>query len=117
MAARFEPPSFCFCAKCLEQDQKTVIMPIFLSLEHNIFLQRLENYQDLLYNILSALYFARVSGARDDSPNLRKEGTMENGKRIYFNAEIEIVNLTSGDIVTASVADSFDYVDQNGWDS
>ena len=42
---------------------------------------------------------------------------MENGKKIYFNAEIEIVNLTSGDIVTASVADNFDYVDQNGWDS
>ena len=42
---------------------------------------------------------------------------MENGKKIYFNAEIEIVNLTSSDIVTSSTAENFDYVDQNAWDS
>ena len=39
-------------------------------------------------------------------------------KKIYSNAEIEIVSFTAEDIVTASVAaDSFDYVDNNAWDS
>ena len=42
---------------------------------------------------------------------------MENGKKIYNSAEIEVVNLTTQDIVTASTADSFDYVDQDGWDA
>ena len=42
---------------------------------------------------------------------------MENGKKIYNNAKVEVVNLTSSDIVTASTGDNFDHVDQGGWDS
>lgn len=38
-------------------------------------------------------------------------------KRIYLSAEIEITKFTSQDIVTASTADNFDYVDQDAWDS
>ena len=42
---------------------------------------------------------------------------MENSKKTYLNAEIEIADFSSQDIVTTSTADSFDYVDQNGWDA
>lgn len=42
---------------------------------------------------------------------------MENTKKSYLAADIRIVALTSGDIVTASGADDFGYVDQDGWDS
>ena len=76
------------------------------------------NFTKNCYIIYLAHYiFARVSGARGHALNLRKERTMENGKKIYFNAEIEVVNLTSRDIVTSSTAENFDYVDQNAWDS
>ena len=39
---------------------------------------------------------------------------MENGKKIYNSAEIEVANLTVQDVITTS--DSFGYVDQEGWD-
>ena len=42
---------------------------------------------------------------------------MENTKKSYLRAEIEIANFTSQDIVTASSADSFDYVDGDAWDA
>ena len=42
---------------------------------------------------------------------------MENSKRTYLSAEIAVTHFSAQDIVTASTADSFDYVDQNGWDS
>ena len=48
---------------------------------------------------------------------LRKERKMENTKRSYLPAEIEIAKFSSQDIVTASSADSFDYVDDNAWDT
>ena len=38
-------------------------------------------------------------------------------KKNYLSAEIEITKFTSQDIVTASTADNFDYVDQDAWDS
>ena len=39
-------------------------------------------------------------------------------KDLYSKAEIEIIRFSAEDIVTASVAaDSFDYVDNNAWDS
>ena len=39
-------------------------------------------------------------------------------KKSYCNAEMEIIRFAAEDIVTASVAaDSFDYVDNNAWDS
>ena len=42
---------------------------------------------------------------------------MENSKKSYLLAEIEITSFTSQDIVTASSADSFDYVDGGAWDA
>ena len=42
---------------------------------------------------------------------------MENTKKSYLHAEIEITKFSSLDIVTASSADSFDYVDDNAWDT
>ena len=42
---------------------------------------------------------------------------MKNEKQNYTMAEIEIAKFSSQDIVTASSADSFDYVDDNAWDT
>ena len=42
---------------------------------------------------------------------------MKPEKITYEPAKIDVVLLSRSDIVTASTADSFDYVDQNGWDS
>ena len=42
---------------------------------------------------------------------------MKNEKQNYTTAEIEIAKFSSHDIVTASSADSFDYVDDNAWDT
>ena len=41
---------------------------------------------------------------------------MANEKKPYLDAKIEIALVTAQDIVTSLTADSFDYVDQNGWD-
>ena len=35
----------------------------------------------------------------------------------YETAKIDVTLLGASDIVTASTADNFDYVDQNAWDS
>jgi hypothetical protein len=42
---------------------------------------------------------------------------MENGKKIYADVEIVIMKFPSSDIVTASTADNFTWVDENGWDA
>ena len=40
---------------------------------------------------------------------------MENVKKNYLNAEIEVLKITSQDIITTS--GDFDYVDPDGWDT
>ena len=42
---------------------------------------------------------------------------MKPEKITYEPAKIDVLLLSHSDIVTASVADSFDYVDPDGWDS
>ena len=66
-----------------------------------------------LYNYFIFIFIAR---ARDSLPK-RKERIMKNEKQNYTMAEIEIAKFSSQDIVTASSADSFDYVDDNAWDT
>ena len=42
---------------------------------------------------------------------------MRSEKRVYEKAEIDVLRFVAEDIVTASTADSFDYVDKDGWDT
>ena len=42
---------------------------------------------------------------------------MNQEKLTYERASVEIALFGAEDIVTASSADNFDYVDQNAWDS
>ena len=38
-------------------------------------------------------------------------------KLTYVSAEIDVTRFVTEDIVTASTADSFDYVDNDAWDA
>lgn len=42
---------------------------------------------------------------------------MKQEKLVYENAKVEVTLLGAEDIVTASTADNFDFVDQDAWDS
>ena len=42
---------------------------------------------------------------------------MKQDKLTYEAATLEVTRFVAEDIVTASTADNFDYVDQNAWDS
>ena len=46
-----------------------------------------------------------------------RKSEMKQEKLVYEAVALEVTRFGTEDIVTASVADNFDYVDQDAWDS
>ena len=73
----------------------------------------LENSLLLYYNYNTAKYF----GVPPHTKKQERKEKMKLEKLPYEAAKLNVTVFESEDIVTASVADNFDYVDQDAWDS
>ena len=74
----------------------------------------IEFFPYLLYNKYTRRYFyinTRVSAEKERKSEMKQE------KLVYEAVALEVTRFGTEDIVTASVADNFDYVDQDAWDS